>query len=344
MKVTIEIERLKLGMFVDLTNSWVENPFWENRFVLRSQDQIAKIIEAGIKKVVVDTQKSTSDVGGHKSKEQVLKSQSNNKQRRQEQSAPVAAESGMPQLQKEDIASILEDRDVPAGAKAKAVYNYVYKMIGVVFKIPNKDVIINAKNELSRIVDIIIGDTETSSALFKINSKECDYVAHSVNVGLKSIFLANVFLQKSMGQDIPGLAGGFFLHDIGYIKIDMAILNKRGKLTDDEMEQIKKHPFEGYKILNNVRQMHPDVLTIPMQHHERTNGQGYPAQLKGIKIHPYAQICSFADMYDGLTSERFYKKQNTPIEALNIMKKEMYFGPDMFKEFVMLFKNSVQNV
>ncbi|MGR3177115.1 MAG: HD-GYP domain-containing protein [Candidatus Anammoxibacter sp.] len=340
MKVTIEIDRLKLGMFVDLTNSWVENPFWENRFVLRSKDQIAKIIEAGIKKVVIDTQKSTSDTGGHTSKEEALEKQRNAQKLKQEQSALAESESGMPQAQEDDIVAILEDPDVPSNAKAKAVYNYAYKMIGVVFKIPNKDVIINAKNELSKIVDSIIGDTATSNALFKINSKECDYVAHSVNVGLKSIFLANAFLPKSGGQDVSGLAGGFFLHDIGYVKIDREILVKQGKLTEDEMDQIKKHPFEGYKILNDARQMDSNVLTIPMQHHERTNGRGYPAQLKGIKIHTFAQICSFADVYDGLTSERFHKKQNTPIEALNIMKTEMCFGLDMFKEFVMLFKNS----
>ncbi|MGR3219797.1 MAG: HD-GYP domain-containing protein, partial [Candidatus Anammoxibacter sp.] len=332
MKVTIEIDRLRLGMFVDLTNSWIENPFWQNRFVLRTQSQIDKIVEAGIKKIVIDTQKSTSDVGGHRSKEEASRKQKNLQKSKQEQSISDDSELGTPKSLQDDIASILNDRDVPAGAKAKAVYNYAYKLIEVVFKITSNDVIIKTKNELSNIVDIIVGDIETSNALFKINSPECDYVAHSVNVGLKSVLLANAFLPKSMIRDIPRLAGGFFLHDIGYTKIDREILNKRGKLTEEEVEQIKKHPFEGYKILNNMRQMDPNVLTIPMQHHERTNGRGYPAQLKGIKIHIFAQICSFADMYDGLTSERFYKKQNSPVEALNIMKKEMHFSPDMFKE------------
>ena len=76
-----------------------------------------------------------------------------------------------------------------------------------------------------------------------------------------------------------------------------------------------------------------------MQHHEREDGTGYPNRLKGTDIHIYGRICSMADIYDALTSERPYKQGLKPFDALKLMKEQMlnHFSKDLFDKFVLLF-------
>ncbi len=103
------------------------------------------------------------------------------------------------------------------------------------------------------------------------------------------------------------------LHDIGKISIDESILNKPGRLTDEEFEIMKTHSMIGAKMLSEATPYKDDKLVqtayeICRWHHERYDGSGYPDGLKGDEIPISAQIVSMADVYDALTSERVYKK------------------------------------
>ena len=103
------------------------------------------------------------------------------------------------------------------------------------------------------------------------------------------------------------------LHDIGKIAIDEKILNKPGRLTQEEFEEMKKHTVYGadmlYKLVNfNEEPLLQTAYQIARSHHERWDGRGYPDGLKGDEIPMSAQIVSLADVYDALTSERCYKK------------------------------------
>jgi HD-GYP domain-containing protein (c-di-GMP phosphodiesterase class II) len=92
-------------------------------------------------------------------------------------------------------------------------------------------------------------------------------------------------------------------------------------------------------MLEKKNQLSEEANIIVMQHHEREDGTGYPNQLKGKQIHLYARICSIADVYDALTSERSYKKKLSPFEALSLMRNEMinHFQKDIFERFALLF-------
>jgi len=97
------------------------------------------------------------------------------------------------------------------------------------------------------------------------------------------------------------------LHDIGKIGVSEKILNKPGKLTDDEFEQIKKHPGKGFTMLEPIQQL-KGLLPAILHHHERVDGKGYPEGLSGNDIPLFARIIAVADTYDAMMSDRAYRK------------------------------------
>ena len=96
------------------------------------------------------------------------------------------------------------------------------------------------------------------------------------------------------------------LHDVGKIGVPDAVINKPGKLTDEEFEKIKTHPERGARILQNIEEM-PKLAIGARWHHERYDGKGYPDGLSGEEIPEEARIIAVADAYDAMTSNRSYR-------------------------------------
>jgi HD-GYP domain-containing protein (c-di-GMP phosphodiesterase class II) len=151
--------------------------------------------------------------------------------------------------------------------------------------------------------------------------------------------LAKHFFKNTDVHNVHELGAGFFLHDLGKVRIDPAIINKPGRLTEEEMETMKTHANQSYKMLKETNQLSEECGIIALQHHERQDGTGYPKGLKGDEIHIYGRVCCIADVYDALTAERSYKAKLTSFEALRLMKEKMidHFQKDMFEKFVKLF-------
>ncbi|MDA8239450.1 MAG: HD-GYP domain-containing protein [Nitrospiraceae bacterium] len=206
------------------------------------------------------------------------------------------------------------------------------------FNDPKAEKIREAKKGVSEIVDVVIADSVMAKNLVNITSYDFYTYTHSVNVGILSALLAGALYRRSAAHDLHELGAGFFLHDIGKVRVDPAIVNKQGALTEEEMEQMRSHPCQGYAILSEAGELSEECRIIVMQHHERQDGNGYPKRLRGDEIHSYSRICSIADVYDALTSERSYKKRFTPFEALMIMKEQMidHFTTELFEKFVLL--------
>jgi diguanylate cyclase (GGDEF)-like protein/PAS domain S-box-containing protein len=125
------------------------------------------------------------------------------------------------------------------------------------------------------------------------------------------------------------------LHDIGKIAIDEKILNKPGKLTDDEWREIKRHPEIGYRILSTVNDM-ADMASYVLYHHERWDGKGYPKGLKGSEIPFVSRIISIADSYDAMTSERSYRGALSEEYAIGELQKNsgLQFDPELVSVFI----------
>jgi len=161
----------------------------------------------------------------------------------------------------------------------------------------------NTKNAMNLLTNVLVHDDYT--------------FAHSTNVTIYTLAMAVKlgFNEKQLNE--IGLGG--MLHDIGKCFIPIEILNKRGKLSDEEFEMVKQHTEFGFQILRKEHSVPLLSAHCAFQHHEKIDGSGYPRGLKGKEIHPYAKIMAVADVFDALTSHRSYRKAMLPHEAMEIL-------------------------
>ena len=142
--------------------------------------------------------------------------------------------------------------------------------------------------------------------------------AHSVNVAMLSGMLGR--LAHLPEADVKEITTGGLLHDLGKIIVPPEILNKRGRLTQNEYDIIKHHPEAGFNKIRSMSLPNSHLLGIvALQHHEHMDGTGYPKRRQGKDIHLYGRISAIADVYDALTSSRPYKKAYSPAVAYHIM-------------------------
>lgn len=156
-----------------------------------------------------------------------------------------------------------------------------------------------------------------------------------------------VNLGKHIGlsqQDINTLQKGGVLHDIGKIGVKDTILNKPGKLTDEEFAEVKKHPETGENICRPLRSLEP-VLPIIKHHHEKYDGSGYPSGLVGEDIPLLARIMAIVDVYEALTSRRAYRDALTHDEAMRILGEETAdgkFDPVLLEKFKQMIESEAE--
>ena len=138
------------------------------------------------------------------------------------------------------------------------------------------------------------------------------------------------------GQDLKdaGMAG--LLHDVGKMMIPGEVLNKPGKLTDEEFNIIKEHPRKGWEILNISEGANAVALDVCLHHHERMDGKGYPEKISGDDLTLFARMGTICDVYDALTSNRCYKNGWEPAETIRKMAewKDGHFDERIFHAFV----------
>ncbi|WP_229410305.1 HD-GYP domain-containing protein [Massilia sp. YMA4] len=158
---------------------------------------------------------------------------------------------------------------------------------------------------------------------------------HSVAVCAMMIALARQLGLPDQEVRDCGMAG--LLHDLGKVAIPPEILNKPGKLTDEEFQQVKRHPVAGFEALAGWQDV-PDIARdVCLHHHERYDGKGYPHGLKGEQISQHARMGAVCDVYDAITSNRPYKEGWCPADSLRRMAewtKEGHFDPVLFAAFV----------
>ncbi len=192
-------------------------------------------------------------------------------------------------------------------------------------------------NEISgSLYENMCGIIAVTECLNKLRIVDEYTYSHCINVSLYSMLLGKWLKLPESEIKLLMIAG--ILHDVGKTKIPINILKKKGPLTPEEFEIIKMHPLLGFEIIKDNTGINKKVKEAVLMHHEKENGTGYPFGIKGISISSFAKIISIADAFDALTSERVYKKRQTPFDTFREFERigigEGYYDPEILLKFI----------
>lgn len=176
------------------------------------------------------------------------------------------------------------------------------------------EMISNAKELVKNIVDDILANDTIMVNMVDLKVFDDYTFYHCVNVAVLSI-VTGISLEMNR-SDLYNLGLASLLHDIGKVFIEKNVLNKPGKLTDEEFGQIKRHPLLGYDYLTNHFDIPLKSSLGVLHHQERFDGSGYPSHLSGKQISIIGRVIAISDVYDALTSDRPYRKAMLPSNAM----------------------------
>lgn len=215
-----------------------------------------------------------------------------------------------------------------------------------------EDTLVGCKESVQSMVNVIkdYKITDIQEMIAKLSFHDFYTYDHSINVSMYCIGIYRVLHPEASNEEVMAAGLGGLLHDLGKVKIPTTIINKPGKLSDEEFQMIKMHPEYGKALLTENPQLAPkmgnlDLTTLARimhEHHENYNGTGYPQKLSGEAIHEIARIVAIADYFDAITTKRSYHEVLKTDEALDVMEKSSgkKIDPNIFESF----KKSVSHI
>ncbi|MEF9934154.1 MAG: HD-GYP domain-containing protein [Clostridium sp.] len=232
------------------------------------------------------------------------------------------------------------DDILPEDWKFVEIKSDALRSISDVFKKVQNSGSIKIKDTISVVEDMVeyltTNKEVTSIHLTELKTYDNYTYMHCLNSSVIGLYFGiERGLTKNMLVD---LGVGTILHDIGKMKIPINILNKKGQLTDEEFEEMRKHPQYGYDILSKSDHISEKSKSVVLQHHERIDGKGYPYGIEGDKISFYAKIACISDVYDALISDRVYRKGFPANEAYEMILGES--GKMLDENLVKIFCNN----
>ena len=231
----------------------------------------------------------------------------------------------------ERIDRIVASKSIDTEEKSKIVHGIGKRIVQQLISDPRSgSAITHSKRFVESYTDLIFQSREAANNLFAISSTDSYTFSHSINVCTFCLLLGGK-LHRNNRVVLQTLGVGGLLHDIGMTQIDQNIIYKKGRLTSTEWEQVRRHPVLGAEMVRE-HGLPEDVQIIVRNHHERYDGSGYPDGLRGEQIHPLARIAAVAEVYDAITSDRVYGKQQNQVRALMEMTSTSnWFAPEVFE-------------
>jgi HD-GYP domain-containing protein (c-di-GMP phosphodiesterase class II) len=169
---------------------------------------------------------------------------------------------------------------------------------------------------------LVIKNKKIRKYLNELRSLDTYSFVHCINV---SMIIASLLLEdQKVDKDVIYISFLTLMHDIGRIKMKQ-IFSKEGKLTEEEFKELRKHPQYSYDLLKNAG-FDDSELGFVLEHHEKFDGSGYPHKLRGFEIQDLAQLVLIADFYNGLSSDRPYRKAFAPEEVVEMIVSEKKFA------------------
>ncbi|MDD1792178.1 HD-GYP domain-containing protein [Enterovibrio sp. ZSDZ42] len=301
----IAIDNVEIGMYVEQIESQRARTKMKKPGFIRRQETIDNLRSKGVLFVYVDGDQITSDEDLRYTETKVGKysSISGNDE--------YCAAKQLVDTSKKQLSKLLRD---------------VYE---------NKPVDIEPVKEISaNIVESIFEKREAVLWISGIREKSAYLLEHSMNVAFHLVNFGR-FLELDRNT-LEELAVGGLVHDIGKILVRDEVLNKPGKLTDDEFIHMKEHQTLSQPVLENMVDLPSTSKDVSLMHHEKIDGNGYPKGLKGDELPLIGRMSCIVDIYDALTAERCYKPALSPSEAFKIMigLTPFHLDADLLKKFI----------
>lgn len=170
---------------------------------------------------------------------------------------------------------------------------------------------------VEEMINYILELGDVNKSLYDIQTYDNYTYIHSLDTCIMATFLG--MSSKFNEYDMKNIGIGAILHDIGKTKVPIKVLNKQGRLTDEEFNVIKKHTIFGGEILRKNVRVPEAIINIVEQHHERVDGGGYPYGLVGGQISKFAKNVCICDVYDAVSNDRCYRKKFSPNDAYELI-------------------------
>ena len=319
----ISVKQLTVGMYLkEFCGSWMEHPFWRNSFVISDPKDIERILASSIQEVWIDSAQGL-DVPPDEPTISEAETQ-----------AQVDAELDAAARAARDVAPLSIQKEMARAAKICA---QAKQAVTSMFQEARMGKAVDAGNARKLVEEISDSVTRNPGALISLaRLKTADDYTYMHSVAVCALMIAlgrQLKLDEGLIRKL-GIAG--LLHDLGKAMMPLEVLNKPGKLTDEEFRIMKSHPEEGYKLLQESQGVDEITIDVVLHHHEKTDGSGYPKGLKGDEISLHAKMGAVCDVYDAITSNRPYKAGWDPAESLRKMAEwaNGHFDPTVFQAFV----------
>ena len=319
MLKTISVRDLRLGMHIEkMCGNWIDHPFWRSSFKLTDAKDLKTLQTCGLTEVIIDTERGL-DV---------------------EIASPAAVSAPVPPAEPSAAAPVQRPVRVSMEKeleRAREIQAKAKRQVTSLFKEARMGQAIDV-GSVGPLVEEINASIERNSAalLSLVRLKTADDYTYMHSVAVCALMIA---LGRKLGLDEStlqqaGMAG--LLHDIGKMGVPSDVLNKPGKLTDDEFVVVRRHPTQGWEILKAAGMTDEVTLDVCLHHHERIDGRGYPERLAGEQISLFARMGAVCDVYDAISSERCYKRPWTPGESIKRMAgwREGHFDEKVFQAFL----------
>lgn len=218
---------------------------------------------------------------------------------------------------------LLKSDILNARAKGKMIYQTSINFVDDIFNNPDKSTDLDRTRRLiENLMLYLSNNPDAVNSLETVMTHNYHTFVHSLQVASLTLLMHSEKYSLSRDEMLD-VGTGAILHDFGKIFVPQEILNKSGKLTEAEIEVLKRHPEEGYIYLQKKGVLSPVALTIVRLHHERCNGSGYPLGLKSRDIPRSAQITGIADVYCTLTTDHHGNRTMPPHIAVQLMRNQM---------------------
>ncbi|MFO6421224.1 HD-GYP domain-containing protein [Hylemonella sp. W303a] len=320
----ISVDRLELGMWIEeLRGSWSDHPFWRNSFLLDQREDLERILASEVREVWIDTRKGLDVPAQGRASE--------NSHAGAEDPPPPRASLHPPSRSRPSEPIHIElQRAAQICAEAKHTVLSMFQEARMGHAVDTR----NAHQLVEQISQSINRNASALISMARLKTADDYTYMHSVAVCALMIALARQLGLDDRQTETAGMAG--LLHDVGKAKMPKEVLDKPGKLTEDEFAIMRGHPAQGYDILSGMQNLPPEALDVVLHHHEKINGTGYPHGLKGEEISLYAKMGAVCDVYDAITSNRPYKNGWDPAESLHKMAEWAggHFDQRVFQAFV----------